>query len=86
MFGPDNQPTMHFKFLGGAILLGGFIDLVTATFPSDPIANEGANITETTAIGTVEECQAIVAASADDAKCGETGVISARGIYAVNIW
>ena len=74
------------KFLVVVIALGGSGIFVAATFPSEPIAIEGANITETNAIGTVAECQAIQATSTADVKCGATGVISERGIYPVNMW
>ena len=74
------------KILATVIALGGSSILVTATFPSEPIAVEGANITETNAIGTVAECQAIQVAPTEDVKCGSSGVISERGIVPVNMW
>jgi len=60
---------------------------INANFPSDPIAREVANITETTVIGTIDECQTILlAASSDDTKCGVNGATSEHGVVPINMW
>jgi hypothetical protein len=57
-----------------------------AAFPSDLIVVESLNLTETAAIGTVAECQAIQVGAADSTDCGSKGAISVRGILPVNMW
>lgn len=78
---------MLFSYLlATTLIFGKNVILVEANFPSEPIAIEAINITETTAIGTVADCQAIQVSTTATTRCGDVGVISERGIYPVNVW
>lgn len=46
------------------------------------------SVTETSEVGTVSQCQAILVAAnvSNNIACGSRGIISAQGIVPINMW
>lgn len=59
---------------------------VMATFPMEPIALEGVNVTETLGVGEVKDCEVTENKSGGRNQCGLKGTLTEGGIVALNMW
>jgi hypothetical protein len=68
------------------LLVAALVVHVLASFPSEPIAMEAVNMTDSIEIGTVTECRTVASEAKVGQSCAAKGKITERGIVPINMW